>query len=384
MSKLSKKAQRNLTLFALALAALVIGGTLLASRAARKIPPGQAPPPERAVLEGEIFHVEEAEIPVMYKAVGTLRSRDEVELSPRIVARILEVRARSGDRVAKGDVLIRLDDADLQAMVEEVRERAESAAAAAAAAREQANEARSALDLAEAELARMRPLHESGDLSDMDFDRFRTARDRAMSAWNAANQRQATAEAERAAAAQSLRQAQVRLADAAIESPMDGVVCERLADPGDMASPGRILMRIFDPARLMLETPVRESLVAAVSIGAEVPVEVPALGRTFEGEVREIVPSVDPGSRTFLVKICLGEPPGLMPGMFGTVSLPLGEETALLVPEAAVVRTGQVERVAVAHDDGDRWALVRTVPAEGGMRRVLAGLSAGEKVRVPK
>ena len=102
------------------------------------------------------------------------------------------------------------------------------------------------------------------------------------------------------------------------------MVAERLADPGDIASPGNKLLRLFDPTRLMLDVPVREGLVTRIKLGERVYFHVDALGTNLTGEVREVVPSVDHGSRTFLVKICIGEAPALMPGMFGVLQLPIG------------------------------------------------------------
>ena len=108
-----------------------------------------------------------------------------------------------------------------------------------------------------------------------------------------------------------------------------------------------------------------------------------ALGRTLEAEVREIVPSVDAGSRTFLAKLCLPQAEGVMPGMFGTVSLNLGSRQALLVPEAALVRAGQLEYVNVVTGGTAARVLVRTVPADAGRVEILAGLQAGDVVALP-
>lgn len=102
-----------------------------------------------------------------------------------------------------------------------------------------------------------------------------------------------------------------------------------------------------------------------------------ALRTNLIGEVREIVPSVDPGSRTFLVKVCISNAPALMPGMFGVLELNTGTRAALLVPASCVTRVGQLEYVSAVIDRRPRQVLVRTIPADKGMCEVASGLEAG-------
>jgi len=120
-----------------------------------------------------------------------------------------------------------------------------------------------------------------------------------------------------------------------------------------------------------------------VKVGDKLPVTLEALSLKLEAEVREIVPSVDAGSRTFLAKLCLPQTAGVMPGMFGTVALSLGERPAILVPEAALVRAGQLEYVNVATGGRTTRVLVRTASAAAGCVEILAGLQAGDAVALP-
>jgi RND family efflux transporter MFP subunit len=318
------------------------------------IKPGRTPLPA-ATAHGARMTVHAVDVPVVYKAVGTVRSRTEIELSPRIVARIQEIKVRSGDRVAKGDVLVTLDDAELSSGVRQVMERV--------------RQTRAALDLATTELERARKLLATGSISQQGFDLADSQARQARAAFEASTEAQ--------------KQAEAVLGYATLVSPMDGVVAERLSDPGDIASPGNILLRVFDPSRLMLDVPVREGLVSRIKIGEKVPFHVDALATNLTGEVREVVPSVDPGSRTFLVKICIGETPALMPGMFGVLQLPTGKRQALIVPASVVMRIGQLEYVRTTMDGQPRQVLVRTVPATDGKNEVVSGLEAGMAVLSP-
>jgi HlyD family secretion protein len=319
-----------------------------------KIQPGRTPLP--GVAGGaRTIAVEAATLPVIYRAVGTVRSRTQIDLAPRIVARILEIPVRSGDRVAKGDILLKLDDKELASGVRQ--------------AGQHARQAQAALDLATTELDRARKLIASGAITQQAFDQTDSAF------------RQASAAAQ--AATDALRQAEAVLGYATLTSPIDGVVAERLADPGDLASPGNIVLRLFDPTRLMLEVPVREGLVTRIKLGEQAPFHVDALNTNLTGEVREIVPSVDPGSRTFLVKICISNAPALMPGMFGVLELPTGTRRALTLPADCVQRIGQLEYVRALLDGRPRQVLVRTVPATDGMVEIVSGLEAGMTVLAP-
>jgi RND family efflux transporter MFP subunit len=329
-----------------------------------KIKPGRTPLPNavtprlcasagESLNDSHAFVVQAIDLPVVYRAVGTIRSRTQVDLSPRMVARIQEIRARSGDRVARGDLLVKLDDAELVSGVRQAAERAHQAAAA--------------MDLASTELTRSRKLLASGNVTQQSFDQADSAF------------RQAQAFAQAAQDAQ--RQAEAVLGYASITSPIDGVVAERLADPGDLASPGNIVMRLFDPSRLMLEAPIREGLVSRIRLGEPLSFRVDALSTNLTGEVREVVPAVDPGSRTFLVKLCITNAPALMPGMFGVLALPTGTRSALTVPESSVARVGQLEYVRALLGGQMRQILVRTMPAGDGWREVVSGLQPGMKIQ---
>ena len=319
-----------------------------------KIKPGRTPLPGGADGSASIM-VKATEIPVVYKAVGTVRSRTEIDLSPRIVARMQEIKVRSGDRVAKGDVLVKLDDAELASGLRQVAEHV--------------RQARAALDLAATEQERARKLLSTGSISQQAFDLAESNARQARAVFDAATEAQKSAE--------------TVLGYATLVSPIDGVIAERLSDPGDIASPGNILLRIFDPSRLMLDVPVREGLVTRIKLGEQVPFHVDALSTNLMGEVREVVPAVDPGSRTFLVKICIGETPALMPGMFGVLQLPTGARQALVVPESVVTRIGQLEYVRTLVDGHSRQMLVRTIPAADGKVEVVSGVAAGMVLLTP-
>jgi RND family efflux transporter MFP subunit len=191
--------------------------------------------------------------------------------------------------------------------------------------------------------------------------------------------------AEKKATEQALTRTKTLLAYSEIRSPMDGIVSERAVDPGDLAIPGKILIKVFDTSRLMLEIPVRESLIKKIKLGEKVAFDVKALNKTYYGEIKEIVPYVDTKTRSFLVKVCIDKTQGqrLVPGMYGVAKMKIGSKKELLIPKGAVTRIGQTETVIVEEKNKFIKVFVRTIESPiPDMRTVLSGLYVNDKVLI--
>ncbi len=177
-----------------------------------------------------------------------------------------------------------------------------------------------------------------------------------------------------------LAAAQVQLSHATITAPFSGVVVKRHVDPGDMASPGMPLVTLVDPSSFRLEVTVPEGHIKSVHLGETVAVTIDALGKRVEGKVYEIVPSADPTSRTFIVKIRLPQVKGLMAGMFGRATFSTGKSKGIFVPESAIWREGSLEGVFVVEGDTAFKRIVTTGRKIGNLVEVLTGLNDGELV----
>ncbi|MEZ4334264.1 MAG: efflux RND transporter periplasmic adaptor subunit [Myxococcota bacterium] len=314
------------------------------------------PPPSLA--SGEAIPVVEARGPAFEWASGSVASARHTVVASRVLATIEDVRVRAGAEVARGDLLVVLDARDLAARVEE----AGQAHAAAKAQR----------TLAEREDERqMRLLAEGvGTVQE---------RDRAAAALRVAR-------AEVARTEQAIEAARIARSHAEIRSPVSGRVVDRLAEPGDTATPGKPLLRLYDPSVLRVEAPVRESLAVKLHLGQALPVEVESLDLRVEGEVDEIVPFAEAGARTLLVKVRLPADERLYAGLFARVAIPAGERTRVLIPASAVVREGQLEQVWMAEGSGaaELRAITTGERQADGRIEVLSGLRAGERIRVPE
>jgi RND family efflux transporter MFP subunit len=160
---------------------------------------------------------------------------------------------------------------------------------------------------------------------------------------------------------------------------------ELLVTPGDLATPGRPLLALYDPAALRVIAQVPESL--APRLLAAAPATVTA--RAAAPDVRPLpavswrsVPAVDPLSHSVEVRAELPAGTALQPGQFVSLRLPLaGDATALRVPRAAVLKRSEVTAVYVVDASGAaHLRQVRLGAVAGDAVQVLAGLQRGERV----
>lgn len=337
---------------------------------------------------GSMFHqTSEArlvEVPEAIQAVGTVRSRTQTQLASQVTARIESMSVRAGDRVARGQILVRLDDQALRSRLDQARKTLEASRSRAAQSTQAIAAAQAGFDTAKSRYERMRQMLESGAVSVQDMEQAEAAYLQAKAGLQQAKDGQSGARSDAAGAEEMLEEARITLEYAVIRAPEAGEVVKRLAEPGDMAWAGRPLLELHAGQSLQLEALVQESLVTRVGLGQELLVRIDALDRDLSGRIEEIVPSADPASRTFVVKAALESGSGVLPGMFGRLFIPLGQKTALVAPEASVVRVGQLEAVWVRTDDA--WSRVQVTTGrllpEG--REVLSGLEPGDVVGIPE
>jgi Cu(I)/Ag(I) efflux system membrane fusion protein len=168
-----------------------------------------------------------------------------------------------------------------------------------------------------------------------------------------------------------------------IESPINGVVTEKMAVLGLRVSPGDTLFVVTDFSWVWAEADVPESDVPSIKVGMPGSVELSAWpGRVFAGKVKFMMPVLDPQSHTMKVVLELPNPGlELKPGMVGTGRLSVELGTRLSAPEGAVVRTGE-KNYAFRDEGGGRLipAPVELGPRCGGYYEVLSGLREGDTV----
>ena len=320
------------------------------------------------MVRNRVLAVQPASVPDLLEAVGTVRAAQTSDLSSQMMGNILEVRAREGDHVRRGQVLALIDDAQPRAAFDR-------ATAADLSAQQQLVGAQSDLGLAESTLKRYQALYERKSVSPQEFDEVKARQQASLARRDMAQAGQAQAQAALAEARTSLGYSQIR-------APFDGVVTQKKADPGTLTSPGTPILTVEDVRHYRLELNVNEGDLRYVRAGQQIPITIDATdNEELRGKVAQIIPAADPASRTFLVKIDLPADSRLHSGLFGRAQVSRGERPALLIPRSAVIERGQLQSVFVL--DQNRVANLRYITLgkpSGTEIEVLAGLQKGEQL----
>ena len=308
---------------------------------------------------GEAYTVTIVTEPLIERAAGTLRAKVETLISPLITATISSIAVWSGDEVQPGEALVSLDARELKARVDQAHQAVVTAQAV--------------LNQTEKDAKRVQRIFKAdpGAISKAERDRIQTAL--------------STARAGLVSSKRHEDEARTALSYSKLTSPIAGRIVERYADPGDTARPGVPVLRLYNPATLRLEASVRESVASKLKENQNLTVEIDALDKRYEGVVDEIVPSADPGSRTFLVKVSLTGDSGLYPGMFGRLLIPIGRIKKIYIPFDAVTHVGQLDFVIVNTEQGAVCRYVRLGARHSGEKvEVISGLQDGEQVLIAR
>ncbi|TXH48112.1 MAG: efflux RND transporter periplasmic adaptor subunit [Burkholderiaceae bacterium] len=286
---------------------------------------------------------------------GVLQPVRQATLNAQVGGNVLALRVKAGDRVRRGQPLVRIDDRDSRAGV------ARTDAAIIQAEAEARN--------AETALNRTRDLKKSGFVSQAAVDNAETQHQAARAALDQA----------RAAKAQ----ASVAQGNAEVVAPYDAIVIATHVEAGDLALPGRALVTLYEPGRMRAVVQVPASRAAEVAAAKEITVQL-ADGRTLRPAGRELLPAADPVSQTVEWRLDLpAEANTARPGQTLRVlasGLATTGAARPSLPADAVLRRGELTAVYVATPQGFALRAVRVGPAAAGRVEVLAGLNPGERV----
>ena len=321
-------------------------------------------------------------IPTWYEAVGTVRARTNTKIEAQVTARIRAINVRAGDRVEPDSLLIVLDDDRLQSRIAQAKEGLGLAQAGKAQAEQVIKGARAAYEEAESQYKRILTYFEKEAATQRDLERAVSAHHQAEARLGKARDGLDLANARVRQAQEKVEESRIALNYTRVLAPEGGQVVERLADPGDLAMPGKPLLTLQSEGSLRLEAQVGEEVIGKIRTGDRFHVVIDSLDRTLECEIEEVVPSADPRSRTILVKAALPSTSGIYPGMFGRLRVPVGERSVVLVPEEAVREIGQLEMVKAKVRDTWKELAVTTGERFDGHVEILSGLSGGETVEV--
>jgi len=374
------------------------------------------------------------QIPTYFEVTGTLACDAQTDVAPTVGGKIVQVNFDIGSYVAKGSVLVRLDDRDARIRLDQANAQvaqAESNVRQAQASVEQARSnvrqvqaqlglrgdqgfdvyqvaevktAKAALDLAEKELKRNERLLESGDISRSIYDQRRSQFDQAQAQYQAAlnggNQRFAaiqTAQAQVDTALAAVRSsqsaadasrtqvetAQKAIADTLIYSPISGYVSERVADVGEFAATTSKIATILRTSVLRLRIDVPEQNIGQVKTGQGISLQTSAYpDRNFAGTVARISPSLNVTSRVLVVEAEVDNSEGLLkPGQFATVRISQSTPNpAVMVPTSAVKTEGETNKIYVIKEGRAEEHLVQLGLLENNLIEVKQGVGENDLV----
>ena len=330
---------------ALAAAALLAFG-MLASQAGAAAPAAAAPAASYVLVYREVADVISAE--------GVVEAVRQSTLAAQIAGQIVELKVKVGDSVKAGQVLARIDPRAAEQVV--------------SGSQSQLAEAQAGLTNAQRSYERSKQLFAQKFISKAGFDQAELD-------YKAAQARVGALQA-------NAGQASTARTFATISAPYAGVIASTPVEVGDMATPGRPLLTLFDPASMRVIATLSQSSLREVKLQLPVQVEVPALKRRLTAKQVTLVPIADSRTHTARLRLELAEAPGLLPGQFARAWFATGTARKLVIPQSAVLRRSELTAVYVQIAGAQpQLRQIRTGDASGdGFVEVLSGLREGERI----
>lgn len=297
------------------------------------------------------------EVEQTYSAEGVVEATRQSTVSAQISGRVKEILFDIGDRVKKGQIILRIDERE--------------ADQALAGSEAQARQAQAALQNAKSNYERSQQLFEQKFIS-------QSALDKAQSDYKMAQAQAAASEA-------GAKQSALAQAYTTVVAPYGGVVSARMIEMGEMVTVGKPLMTGFDPSQMRVIVNVPQYKLADIGGHPKVKIEIPSLSRWINAASVVVQPAADVRTHSTQVKISLPEnETGLYPGMFVRAHFVVGKVNKLLIPASAVMKRSEVVAVYVVDEKGAlglRQVRVSEVAGENEVE-VLSGLAQGERVAV--
>lgn len=407
----------------LAVLGLVAFGISCGGRGNAEVRGGNSSPEQEAPpIQITVARTEARNVPAFIQATGSLVADETSNVAPKVAGKITNVYVNVGEFVSQGAQVAKIDDRDARLQLASAQARVKQAIAAVRQAEARLGlspngkfnassipEVRSAnaiyeqnlaeLRQAEANEKRYRDLVETGDVSMITYEQFRTARDTARArvnsakeqldaAVNSARQNNAainSAQAAVEAAQTEVGTAQQALADTVIRAPFSGFVSDRPTAVGEFVTSATTIVTLLRTNPMKIQIQVAEADVPSVTLGRGVTVQVDAYkDRRFAGTVTAINPSVDPTSRAATVEASIENPDNaLRSGMFATARINKeGGGVGVFVPKSAIYndQATQSYRAFVIVDGIAKLRVIQLGTEEGEFQQILSGLEADETV----
>lgn len=334
----------------------------------------------------ESHRVSRGEIVAEVMGTGTLEARVGASISPKISGRIVELLSDQGSRVSKGDVMVRLDDAELRQQVAIADANIEAAQAALQRLKADKNRALAVFEQARRSHARLRALLEKNATNREDVDKATEALGVAQSEMARAEAAITEGQKVLIAAEKTAQYHGARLKDTEVVAPFDGLVVKRSREPGDVVVPGTSILTLISTEELWVSAWVDETEMSKLEQEQNARVVFRSEPEQFySGKVSRLGREADRETREFVVDVRVLElPANWAVGQRAEAFIEVARcGDALILPARLLLRRDGMTGVFVDRDGIADWRALRLGIRSRDRVEVVAGLQEGEKVILP-
>ncbi len=309
----------------------------------------------RIAVKVKGYKVEQQQTAQTYSFAGNVEGERKVTLSTKLMGRVANLPFEEGDKVSKGQTIIKIDNKDLLAKKAQIEAGY--------------SEANAAFTNTKKNYERIKNLFEKGSATQKEMDDITSAYEMVKAKLNSVEEMK--------------NEIDNTLTYAEMKSPFTGYVTKKFIQTGDMANPGMPLLTVENLSSVKVRASVPESEIKLFNKNDNVKIEVDAIpDQLFEGTVIQIDAGANPASRQFtlLVKVDNNDLE-IKSGMYATVILEKGEKQSIMIPNEFLIERGQLKGVYAVNQNNEamlRW--IRVGKTNGGNVEVLSGLSFGETV----
>ena len=290
---------------------------------------------------------------VSHQFSGKVKADDKTVLSTKIIGQIEQVLVKEGEKVKKGQLLVKIQSNDLMAKQ--------------STAKSGVKAAKLNMDNTAKNYGRIKNLHAKKSATDKEVEDMSVANEAAIAAYNDAKHH--------------LAEINDYLSYANLRSPINGFVSQKMINVGDLAKPGFPILIIESLSELKIELSVPEFEISKFELNDNVAISVEVADlKNAKGNVDRIIPSTASGQ--FKVIVSLSEQNALLkPGMFARVNLLKDKEEVLLIDKKTIINKGQLTGVYTVNQQSEAMLIwIRLGKEYGDKVEVLSGLIEGEKL----
>jgi len=289
---------------------------------------------------------------------GTISAEQMTTIKTRHAGFVNKIHVKVGDEVQKNQKLISIDNAELQAQLQQTL-----------AGKQQAEKQ---LEIAQKDLKRYERLSASNSISEKELEQVQLMYQSSVSAFEQAKQ--------------SYNQVVAMMDYTEIKAPFSGVISNKMIQEGDMAMPGMPMLSLTSTGTLEVKSDLGESQITRVKPEQTVSIEIPSIGKTYKGKISEVSSSSEANGSRYFVKTVFNETPkDALSGMFAKVytdeEVNNSENTLISVPRNVLVEKNGLRGVYVyGKSNTALLRYIKTGRKIGNNIEVLSGLSDEDKI----